>query len=264
MVIFITGISSGFGLETAKLLATKGHKVYGTIRRDTELIPGIQYIKLDVRNSDEVNNAVKTIFDKEGRIDVLINNAGMGIGGPIEFATEEEVKTQVDTNFMGLVRCVKAVLPIMRKQGSGKIIAISSIGGLMGLPFQGFYSASKYAIEGYCEALHLETRNFGIKVVVIRPGDFSTGFTSNRKKTDNPEALNVYKSYAKSMDSIEHDENGGLKPIVLAKKIDKIVNAKRPKYGYTVASPVQKLSVFVKKILPPSWYAKILGAYYKL
>ena len=92
MVIFITGISSGFGLETAKLLAANGHKVYGTIRHDTELIPGIQYIKLDVRNSDEVNNAVKTIFDKEGRIDILINNAGMGIGGPIEFSTEEDVR----------------------------------------------------------------------------------------------------------------------------------------------------------------------------
>ena len=182
MIVFITGISSGFGLETARLLSQEGHTVYGTVRRSVEPLPKVNYITLDVRDQQAVVDAVRQIVEKEGRIDVLVNNAGMGIGGPLEFDTEEEIRLQMDTNFMGLVHCVDAVLPYMRKQSSGKIIALSSIGGLMGLPFQGFYSASKFAIEGYCEALCLETKSFGIKVVVLRPGDFSTGFTDSRKK----------------------------------------------------------------------------------
>ena len=254
MVVLITGISSGFGLETARLLSQEGHTVYGTVRREVEPLPQMHYLKVDVRDPEAVKEAVSQVIHQEGRIDVLVNNAGMGIGGPLEFATEEEVREQMDANFMGLVHFVKAVLPYMRKQGSGKIIALSSIGGLMGLPFQGFYSASKFAIEGYCEALRLETRKMGITVVVVRPGDFSTGY----------ETLKAYKTYAESMGKIEHDETGGLKPQVLAQKISKIIRKKNPRHGYVVASFEQRLSVFLKRILPAKWFALILGSYYKL
>jgi len=264
MVVLITGISSGFGLETARLLSQEGHTVYGTVRREVEPLPQVHYLRVDVRDPEAVKDAVSQVIHQEGRIDVLVNNAGMGIGGPLEFATEEEVREQMDANFMGLVHFVKAVLPYMRKQGSGKIIALSSIGGLMGLPFQGFYSASKFAIEGYCEALRLETRKMGITVVVVRPGDFSTGFTASRKKTANDEALKTYKTYAESMGKIEHDETGGLKPQVLAQKISKIIRKKNPRHGYVVASFEQRLSVFLKRILPAKWFALILGSYYKL
>ena len=264
MVVFITGISSGFGLETAKLLSQEGHTVYGTVRREVEPLPQIHYIRLDVRDSEAVKKAVDKIVGKEGRIDVLVNNAGMGVGGPLEFATEEEIRLQMDTNFMGLVHCVDAVLPYMRKQGSGKIIALSSIGGLMGLPFQGFYSASKFAIEGYCETLRLETKSFGIRVIVLRPGDFATGFTGSRKKVVNEEALLSYPIYKTAIEKVEHDENGGLKPIVLARKISQIIQKKNPRNGYVVASFEQKLSVLLKCILPAKWFAKILGSYYKL
>ena len=264
MVVFITGISSGFGLETAKLLSEEGHTVYGTVRRSVGPLPKVNYIQLDVRDGEAVKKAVDKIVEKEGRIDVLVNNAGMGIGGPLEFATEEEIRLQMDTNFMGLVHCVDAVLPHMRKQGSGKIIALSSIGGLMGLPFQGFYSASKFAIEGYCEALRLETQSFGIKVVVLRPGDFSTGFTGSRKKVSDEEALQAYPIYKAAIEKVEHDENGGLKPAVLAKKISQIIQKKNPRNGYVVASFVQKLSVLLKRILPAKWFVRILGAYYKV
>ena len=264
MVILITGISSGFGLATARLLAEEGHIVYGTVRREVEPLPEVHYLKVDVRDRDAVQQAVDQVVDQEGRIDALINNAGMGIGGPVEFATKEEISEQMDTNFMGLVHFVTAVLPYMRTQGSGKIIALSSIGGLMGLPFQGFYSASKFAIEGYCEALRLETKQFGIKVVVVRPGDFSTGFTASRKKTVSAEASQVYKTYANSMTKVEHDETGGLKPQVLAHKISRIIRKKNPRYGYVVASFEQRLSVFLKRVLPARWFASILGGYYKL
>lgn len=264
MVILITGISSGFGMETARLLSQEGHVVYGTVRRDVEPLPGVHYLKVDVRHREAVQNAVQQMVKQEGRIDVLINNAGMGIGGPVEFATEEEIREQMDANFMGLVNFVTAVLPIMRKQGKGKIVALSSIGGVMGLPFQGFYSASKFAIEGYCEALRLEVQQFGIQVVVMRPGDFSTGFTASRKKTVNADAMQVYRSYAESMGKVEHDETGGLKPQVLARKISQIIREKNPRHGYVVASLEQRLSVFLKRVLPARWFAKILGNYYKL
>lgn len=264
MVILITGISSGFGRETARLLAEEGHVVYGTVRREVDPLPDVHYLKLDVRDAEAVRHAVEEVVKDEGRIDVLVNNAGMGVGGPLEFATEEEIREQMDANFMGLVHCVKAVLPYMRNQRSGKIVAISSIGGLMGLPFQGFYSASKFAIEGYCEALRLETKQFGIKVVVVRPGDFSTGFTGSRKKTIHAEASQVYTSYAESMAKVEHDETGGLKPQVLAHRISGIIRKKNPRYGYVVATFEQRLSVFLKRVLPARWFASILGGYYKL
>lgn len=264
MIVFITGISSGFGLETARLLSQEGHTVYGTVRREVESLPNVHYLQLDVRDSEAVKKAIDEVVEKEGRIDVLVNNAGMGIGGPLEFATEEEVRLQMDTNFMGLVHCVDAVLPYMRQQGSGKIIALSSIGGLMGLPFQGFYSASKFAIEGYCEALRLEVKQQGIKVVVLRPGDFSTGFTGSRKKVADEAALQAYPIYKTAIEKVEHDENGGLKPVVLARKISSIIKKENPRNGYVIASFEQKLSVFLKRILPAKWFARILGSYYKI
>ena len=134
----------------------------------------------------------------------------------------------------------------------------------MGLPFQGLYSASKFAIEGYCEALRLETKAFGIKVVVIEPGDFSTGFTAMRKSVSDPEVYKVYKTYADSLASIEKDETTGLKPEYLATKISKIVRKKNPRYNYIISTLEQRLSVTLKKLLPPSLFAKILSSYYKL
>ena len=264
MVVFITGISSGFGMETARLLAEEGHVVYGTVRREVTPLPKVHYLLLDVRDRQAVKEAVAQIVEKEGRLDVLVNNAGMGIGGPVEFATEEEVREQMEANFMGLVHCVTAVLPYMRTQGSGKIIAMSSIGGVMGLPYQGFYSASKFAIEGYCEALRLETKPFGITVTVIRPGDFSTGFTANRKKTTNTEAMQAYPGYAESIAKAENDEQTGLKPIVLAQCISKVIRKKHPRYAYVVSSFEQRLSVLLKRVLPEKWFASILGSYYNM
>ncbi len=264
MVILITGISSGFGLETARLLSKEGNVVYGTVRREVEHLPNVHYLTIDVRDPESVQRAVNEIVQKEGRIDVLVNNAGMGIGGPLEFATEDEVREQMDTNFMGLVNCVDAVLPVMRNQRAGRIIALSSIGGLMGLPYQGFYSASKFAIEGYCEALRLEVKQFGIMVSVVRPGDFATGFTGSRKKTLNETAKSVYPGYANSMAKVEHDEGGGMKPQVLARKISRIIKTRRPRHGYVVASFEQRLSVFLKRILPARWFARILGGYYRI
>ena len=264
MVILITGITSGFGRAMAQRLSQDGHKVYGTYRRDSDPVPGVTYIKADVRDEDSLKDAVSRVIGAEGRIDTLISNAGMGIGGPLEFTSIEDAQRQMDVNFMGMVRLISLVVPIMRHQRHGHIICISSIGGLMGLPYQGMYSASKFAIEGYCEALRLEVRQFGINVTVINPGDFSTGFTAQRNKVDNPKALAAYPGYAQSMQSIEHDENSGLQPQRLARRISKIVRKRHPRNRYIIATLVQKASVVLKAILPAKWYDSILASYYKL
>lgn len=261
MIILISGISSGFGLSMAKALSSQGHTVYGTVRRDVEHIPGVHYLFADVTNEEQVRNAVESVVREQGAIDVFINNAGTGIGGPIEMSTTEEARWLMDTNFFGLVRFCRSILPVMRAQGHGRIIAISSIGGQIGLPYQGFYSASKFAIEGYCESLRLEVKPFGIDVVLINPGDFATGFTSARKKITEEEAR-IYPSFAASMAGIEKDENGGLKPDYLAKKICRIVSARRPRHRYTISTFVQGLAVTAKKILPSRLFAWIMSLYY--
>ena len=264
MVILITGITSGFGKAMAERLASEGHKVYGTHRKAKEFIPGVTYIKAESTVQEEVEAAVKQVVDAEGGIDVFINNAGMGIGGPLEFCSIEDCQRQMDVNFMGMVRYIREVVPVMRRQGHGHIICFSSIGGLVGLPYQGMYSASKFAIEGYCEALRLEIRGFGINVTTIEPGDFATAFTAQRKSVDNPEVHKVYPGYANSLASIEHDENSGLKPEYLAKKISRIIRKKRPGYHYIISTFLQKLSVFARTILPPRWFAWVMSVYYKL
>ena len=262
-VVLITGISSGFGLEAAQMLAEKGYRVYGTVRREAERIPGVHYLTADVRDADAVERAVAGVIASEGRIDMLVNNAGMGICGPIECTPDEEIELQMDTNFMGMVRFTRAALPHMRSRGEGKIVFVSSIGGLMGLPFQGFYSASKFAVEGYAEALRMEVHAFGISVSLINPGDFSTGFTGNRRKAAS-EAAAAYPAYLQSMGKIENDEGHGLKPVRVAETVVKIAESRHPGDRYVVATFEQRLSVLLKTLLPSSLFSRILRGYYRM
>jgi len=262
-VVFITGISSGFGKSTAEYLAQKGHVIYGTSRKDIDVEDRINVLKADVTDVDSVKAAIETVLQKEGRIDILINNAGMGISGPVETALSDDIRLQMRTNFMGAVNVIQAVLPAMRKQKSGTIINISSIGGLMGLPFQGFYSASKFAIEGISEALRMELKPFNIKVVVIRPGDFFTSFTSNRKADENISGNNPYEpQFRKSLSIIETDEKGGMKPEFFARKLAQIIEKKNPSSTYILSTAEQKLAVVLKRILPDALFAGILGSHY--
>ena len=262
-VIIITGASSGFGKAIAERLAKGGHKVYGICRRAMDN-NAITYMQGDVRDSERIKQIVKDIYEKEQRIDVLINNAGMGIGGALEMAKLEEIQTQMGVNFMGCVNMCQEVLPYMRRQRSGKIINLSSIGGIMGLPYQGYYSASKFAIEGFSEALSAEVKGFGISVSMVEPGDFATNFTSSRKNSqatlDDPDYGPIFK---RSLGLIEKEENGGLKPDILAQKIEKIVDARHPRLRYVVANFEQWLSVALKRFIPGNWFVDILISYYK-
>lgn len=269
-VILITGISSGFGKQTAEFLAAEGHIVYGTIRNGNgngtvaEAGSLINVIKMDLTDTESITKAVDTVLQKEGRIDVLINNAGMLIGGPIETSPIENIKLLMDTNFLGLVHLTREVLPVMRKQGGGTIINFSSIGGIMGLPFQGYYSASKFAVEGFSEALRMEVKQFKIKVVVINPGDFHTNNILNRRNFLAPTAADnpYHEQFDKTLKFIEKCETNGWTPDVLASKIVRIVECKNPKQRYIVANLEEKLSVVLKYILPGSLFRKIVEAYY--
>ncbi|MGD0340660.1 MAG: SDR family oxidoreductase [Bacteroidales bacterium] len=265
-VILITGISTGFGKESSELLANAGHIVYGTIRKDCQVSGKVNVLKMDLMDTASIENAVKAVIAKEGRIDVLINNAGMHTGGPIETSPVENIKLQMDTNLLGTAILTKAVVPYMRKQGGGTIINFSSIGGLMGLPLQGFYSAAKFAMEGFSEALRMEVKKFNIKVVLINPGDFHTNNTANRRNFLAPTGQDdpYREQYAKTLAVIENDEANGWKPVVLAKKLVKIVECKNPRQRYIISSFEQKLAVVLKHILPGKLFTSILADHYKI
>ena len=262
-VILITGASSGFGKSTALLLAAQGHIVYGTSRKPCDL-PSVQMLVMDVRQRDSIQSAVDQIILEQGHIDVLINNAGVGIGGSLELATPEEIDLQMDTNFGGCVRMCQTILPHMRKQRKGQIINFSSIGGIMGLPYQGYYSASKFAIEGFSEALSAEVKRFGISVSIIEPGDFCTAFTATRKNSQttllDPDYGPIFKN---TLSLIEKEENGGLKPEILSQKIAKIINSKHPKLRYPIANLEQRSSILLKKIVSGNLFVNVLRDYYK-
>lgn len=265
-VILITGISSGFGKQTASLLAENGHIVYGTVRKENGSENQINYLKMDLMDFDSIKRAVSTVLGKEGRIDVLINNAGMHTGGPIETSPEENIKLQMDTNFIGMVNLTREVLPVMRKQGGGTIINFSSIGGLMGLPFQGFYSAGKFAIEGFSEALRMEVKQFNIRIVLINPGDFHTSNSANRRNFLAPTGVNdpYHEQYERTLAIIEKDETNGWEPVVLAKKLVKIAESKNPRQRYIIASFEQKIAVVLKYVLPGRLFRMILEDHYKI
>jgi short-subunit dehydrogenase len=265
-VILITGISSGFGKQTARLLAENGHSVYGTVRRNTFSDTPVHYLTMDLTDTNSIKSAVKTVIEKEGRIDVLINNAGMHTGGPAETSPIENIRLQMDTNFIGMVQITREVLPYMRKQGGGTIVNFSSIGGLMGLPYQSYYSASKFAIEGFSEALRMEINRFKIKIILINPGDFHTSNSANRRNFLAPTGPDdpYMEQYDRTMKVIENDEANGWAPEVLAKKIVRIVECKNPRQRYIISSFEQKLAVFIKTILPRKLFRLILQDHYKI
>lgn len=262
-VILITGASSGIGKAAAEHLADIGYKVYGTSRypgsyptpKNYELIP------LDVTDTSSVTSAIDLVNQNENRIDVLINNAGMGIAGDIEHTSFDKDKEQVETLFFGTLRMIKQVLPNMRKQGSGMIINISSIGGLIGLPYQNMYSAAKFAVEGLSESLYKELRKTNIDIVLVEPGDFKTNFTARRivdKSSSNSE------KFQKVIKQIEHDENNGQDPILIAKMLAKIIEKSNPRLRYVVGAFDQKLAAFLKRILPNRIFDWIIMKHYKV
>ena len=262
-IIFITGASTGIGKASAEYLTKQGHTVFGTSRYPGSYPKpeGYKILQMDVTDIESVQSAINQIVEDKGKIDVLINNAGFGLAGTMEDTSIGKAKEQFETNFFGTVRLIKSVLPIMRKQNSGLIINISSIGGLIGLPYQSMYSASKFAIEGLTESLYKELHSTKIKIILVEPGDFKTRFTEKREIPKNANQSNAFQN---TLHIIENDENSGQDPILIGKLIDKIINNPNPRLRYTVGAFNQKLAAFLKRILPNRLFDWIIMKHYKV
>jgi NAD(P)-dependent dehydrogenase (short-subunit alcohol dehydrogenase family) len=257
-VVLITGVSSGIGQATARYLTSAGYRVFGTSRIPERCpsVEGVHVIGLDVRDPASVEACVAGVLDQTGRIDVLINNAGYGLFGGIEEASDAEVHAQFETNYFGMVRLTKAVLPIMRDQHRGRIINISSIAGLLAVPFLGHYSASKFAVEGYTEALHHEVAPLGIHVSLIEPGVVFSPFW-NLGLVRTQQTISEYDLRRSGIEfSISKSiERRSIAPETVARKIIRVLKAPRPALRYGVGTNAQ-LANHLKSILP----ARVLHA----
>lgn len=264
-VVFITGASSGIGKAIGEYLLDNDFIVYGTSRNPEKINNSkIPLIKLDVRNVESIKNAVNEVIAKANRIDVVINNAGVGITGPLEEIPTVEIKNNFDTNLFGPIEVMKAVLPQMRLQKSGLIINITSIAGYMGLPFRSIYSASKGALELITEAMNMEVKSFGIKITNVAPGDFATNIAAGRYHAPLVTDSVYEKPYGKTLDMMNNHVDSGSNPNTMAEAIHKIINSKNPKVHYKVGAFMQKFSIVLKRILPDLWYQKLLMNHYKM
>ena len=257
-IVAVTGASSGIGLAAARLFRDRGDKVYCLSRTDPKE-PGITFIHTDVTDEASVNAAFGAIGKAEGRIDVLLSNAGMGVSGAAECTSMQDAKRQLDVNFFGLHACVRAAVPLMREHG-GTILATSSVAAVFAIPFQAFYSASKFALNALILALANELKPFNIKVAAIMPGGVRTGFTDARIK-ESAGAEHYGSSIDKSVAVMEHDERGGMGPEMIAKRFVALSLKKHPKVLSTVGLQY-KLFCFLGKALPIRLQNWIVGKMY--
>ena len=265
-VVLITGGSTGLGKAIGIFLKQKGFEVYGTTR-DPSRYPDFndfRLVALDVRNTDSISEAVQTIISEQGQIDVLVNNAGVGITGPLEEIPEDEIRNHFSVNFYGPVEVIRSVLPQMRQQGSGLIINVTSIAAYMGLPYRSIYSASKAALEIITESLRMEVKDFGIRVANLAPAEFATNIAAGRYhekvKEDSPYKV----PYQNTLRLMNEHVDSGENPEMVARKVYSIIMKDNPRIHYKVGRTMQKASVFIKRILPDKLFEKLLINHYKL
>ncbi len=265
-VVLITGGSSGIGKSIGIFLKANEYVVYGTTRKLDKhpSFDTFELLEMDVRNADSIRNAIDKIIANEGRLDVVINNAGIGITGAIEETPQQEILNTFDTNFNGPIHVIKAVLPQMRKQKDGLIINITSIAGYMGLPYRGIYSATKGALSLLTEALRMEVKEFGIHVTNLAPGDFATNIASGRYHAPVEDSSPYKDNYSNILQQINDDVDAGKNPIQVAEAVLKIIRIKKPKVHYKVGTFMQRFSLVLKSILPDKVYEKLLLNHYKL
>lgn len=264
-VVLITGGSSGIGKSIGEYLQNKGFKVYGTSRNPQKYKESqFPIIALDVTSMDSIKTCVETVLKTEDSLDVLVNNAGVGITGPLEEIPELEILKNFETNFFGPLNVIKSVLPQMRQQNAGLIINITSLAGYMGLPYRGIYSASKAALEITTEAYRMELKDFNIKMANVAPGDFATNIAAGRFHAPVLKDSPYRKSYSQVLKAIDEDVDSGGNPIAVAEMVHQIIETKNPKIHYKVGAFMQKFSIKLKNILPDKVFEKLLVNHYKL
>lgn len=257
-ITVITGASSGIGLAAAKLFSQKGDRVYCLSRRACPE-SGILSVACDITDEDAVKASLTRIMEAEGKIDVMICNAGFGISGAVEFTDMNAAKRQFDVNLFGTMNCIKSVLPYMREQRSGRIIVTSSVAGMLAIPFQAYYSATKAAINSMVLSVANEVRSYGIHISAVMPGDIKTGFTAARAKIES--GTESYAALQKSIKTMERDEQNGMQPIVIAKKMYALSKSKYPKPLCSVGIQYQACCL-LGKLLPYRLSNWIVGKMY--
>ncbi len=264
-VVFITGGSSGIGKSIGIYLTQKGYKVYGT-SRNAQAVTDTPFplVSLDVRKTETIKSAISEIIEKENRIDIVINNAGVGITGPLEEIPLQEIKNNFEVNVFGPIEIMKAVLPTMRQQQSGLIINITSIAAYMGLPYRGVYSSSKGALELITEALRMEVKSFGIEITNLAPGDFATDIASRRYHAPLVKGSAYEISYGNTLQMMDEHVHSGSDPIQVAEAVFKIIQTPKPNIHYKVGAFMQKFSIVLKRLLSDKMYEKLLMNHYKL
>ncbi len=264
-VVFITGASGGMGKVTGELLLESGYAVYGT-SRTPERFPDHPFplLPMDLENEESIGQAVRMLLDREGRVDILINNAGRGMMGPLEHTPVETVKRLFQTNVFGALYLTNALIPVMRRQGKGLIINVSSVAGFLGLPYRGVYSATKAAVMIFSEAYRYELKKSGIRVVDLCPGDFKSGIASRRIPVEVEKTSPHYEDFQRISRGADQGVAGGLATRVLAEKIKDIIRTESPSPRYIVAPFTQKILHTVKALLPGKWFEKIILKYHKL
>jgi len=266
-VVLITGASAGIGQACATHLHSQGYIVYGTSRRAKagSSPESFKIIPMDVCDENSVKQAVDSILKTEGRLDIVVNNAGISIGGAVEDISINEYKKQFDTNFYGVLRVCQVVLPVMREQKSGLIVNVSSVGGQLGIPFDGAYSASKFALEGVTEASSMEVQSFGVKVVLLQPGDVNTGMTARNFRAEQSESNPVYlEKFNEVLNSSIENESDGCSPKVIAQTLEKIINTSSPGLRYASGDMMSKIIIPLKRVLPSRMFEKIIMKNYGL
>ena len=263
-VILITGASSGIGKAIGEFLHHKGFVVYGTSRNPDKVTNSVfPLIALEVRNVESIKAAIEKVISISGRIDVVINNAGVGIIGPLEEIPTDEIRNNFETNLFGPIEVMKAVLPQMRAQKSGLIINITSIAGYMGLPYRAVYSASKGALALVTESLRMEVKPFNIDITNIAPGEFATNIAAGRYHSPVKEN-SAYQSYKKTVDVINSQVGGGDDPLKMAQAVLAIINDEKPNVHYKVGPFMSRFSIVLKRILPDKMYEKMLMRHYEI
>ena len=258
-IAVLTGGTSGIGMQTALALKSAGYTVYELSRR-AQGVEGLNHLVADVTDEAAVKKAVDEIVAREGKIDVLVNNAGFGISGAVEFTKTEDAKRLFDTNFFGMVNMNRAVVPVMREAGQGRIVNISSVAWQIPIPFQTYYSAAKAATNSYTMALANELRPYGVTVCAVQPGDIKTGFTKAREKTVDGD--DVYGGrIGRSVSRMEHDEQTGMDPVAAGRFIARVAQKTSHKPIYTIRLDYQ-FFVFLKRILPYRALNALIGLIY--
>ena len=263
-VVVVTGASSGIGKATALRLHARGYKVYGASRRAQNGVP-FETLTMDVDDDASVAAAIGRVLAREGRVDAVVNNAGFGILGAVEDTSIEEAKLQLETNFFGVLRVCRAVLPSMRAAGRGRIVNVSSLGGVFGMPFSGLYSASKFALEGMSEALRHELRPFGVHVTLVEPGDIQTEFTTVRRTTAASATNPAYQAgLRRAQAAAEKDERNAPPPEKVARTIERALAVRAPRLRYTVGMLGQRVVAVLRRLLPARTFEWLIGQAFQI